>query len=80
MSTERWFWIKKIEVESENDGETFLRRGPETRREEMSLHEAVETFGKAKMAAVLRRAAEDIEQDAPASGLGWPAPPKKATT
>jgi hypothetical protein len=67
MSTERWFWIK-VEVEEENDGATYLRRGPENSSEILSLEKAASIYGKNKLVAVLRSAADHLERGAPFHG------------
>lgn len=66
MSTERWFNVM-VEVTEENDGWTFLRKGPEARSKVLSLDEALRTYGSARIRQVLAEALAKLP--APSSGL-----------
>jgi hypothetical protein len=44
-STETWLHKVKVTIHTENDGYRVLRRGLESRDEEVTLEEAVRSFG-----------------------------------
>lgn len=55
MSTDRWYGVL-IELTEENDGWTFQRRGPGTRKKTLSLRQALESWGSQHIIEALEEA------------------------
>lgn len=55
MASERWFDVR-IHVTEENDGATYLRRGPEPRSETLTLEKALQSYSKDRIIRALEEA------------------------
>ncbi len=61
MGRDVTFWINTFTVSEENDGPTYLRKGAQEHLEEISYDAAVQRFGKARVALILRENADRLD-------------------
>jgi hypothetical protein len=57
---DRYFYVVIVKV-VENDGETYLRRGPEREETRLEIGAALKELGKAKVVSLLREALKHAE-------------------
>jgi hypothetical protein len=61
VSRETYYYVK-IEVTTENDGWSFLNRGPEENVELLDVGPAVKKYGKERVARLLKEALALVEK------------------
>jgi len=58
---DRTIRIHLLSIDEENDGASFLRRGPQRTTEVMTVENAIKTYGAAKVIKCLHETADRIE-------------------
>lgn len=62
MASERWISNITITIHTENDGYTFMRRGPEAGESSMPLEEALRTYTRPQIDRWIREYIDGLEK------------------